>query len=126
VINYTTRPDWEEEVLALTGGTGADLAVDVAGPATLSKTLRATRFGGRIWLMGVPTGFGGQVDTGAILEKRITLQGIYVGPVTSLRAVVAGIEPVIDRVFPFAEADAAYQVLGAAGHVGKLLVRIGG
>jgi NADPH:quinone reductase-like Zn-dependent oxidoreductase len=77
--------------------------------------------------MGVLTGFGGQVDTGAILEKRITLQGIYVGPVASLRAVVAaGIEPVIDRVFPFAEADAAYQVLGAAGHVGKLLVRIGG
>jgi NADPH:quinone reductase-like Zn-dependent oxidoreductase len=77
--------------------------------------------------MGVLTGFGGQVDTGAILEKRITLQGIYVGPVASLRAVVAaGIEPVIDRVFPFAEADAAYQTLRAAGHVGQLVVRIGG
>jgi NADPH:quinone reductase-like Zn-dependent oxidoreductase len=126
VINYRARPDWEDEVLALTGGTGADLAVDVAGPATLSKTLRATRFGGRISLMGVLTGFGGQVDTGAILEKRITLQGIYVGPVATLRALVGtGIAPVIDRVFPFEEADAAYAALRAAGHVGKLVVKIG-
>ena len=126
VINYTARPDWEEEVLGLTGGIGADLAVDVAGPATLSKTLRATRFGGRISLMGVLTGFGGEVDTGAILEKRITLQGIYVGPVATLRALIAtGIKPEIDRVFPFEEADAAYQALRAAGHVGKLVVQIG-
>ncbi|WP_191059456.1 zinc-dependent alcohol dehydrogenase family protein [Geminicoccus harenae] len=125
-INYTARPDWEEEVLALTGGIGADLAVDVAGPATLSMTLRATRFGGRISLMGVLTGFGGEVDTAAILEKRITLQGIYVGPVATLRALVAtGIAPVIDRVFPFEAADEAYQALRAAGHVGKLVVKIG-
>ena len=126
LINYAARPDWEEEVLRLTGGIGADLAVDVAGPATLNKTLRATRFGGRISLMGVLTGFDGPVNTGAILEKRITLQGIYVGPVATLRALVnTGVVPEIDRVFPFEEADAAYAALRDAGHVGKLVVKIG-
>jgi NADPH:quinone reductase-like Zn-dependent oxidoreductase len=127
VINYTKRTDWEDEVLRFTGGVGADLAVDVAGPATLSKTLRATRYGGRVSLMGVLTGFSGPVDTAAILERRITLQGIYVGPVTTLRALVGtGIAPQIDRVFSFEEAAVAYETLRTAGHVGKLVVKIGG
>ena len=126
IINYTRQPDWDAAVLRLTGGIGADLAIDVAGPATINRTLKATRFGGRISLMGVLTGFDGPVDTGAILERRITLQGIYVGPVAMLRSLVAtGIEPVIDRVFPFEEAPAAYKALRAAGHVGKIVVRIG-
>jgi NADPH:quinone reductase-like Zn-dependent oxidoreductase len=126
VINYAERPDWEEEVLRLTGGVGVDLAVDVAGPATLSKTLRATRFGGRVSLMGVLTGFGGPVDTAAILERRITLQGIYVGPVASLRALIrTGIGAEIDQVFPFEDAAAAYEALRAAGHVGKIVIKIG-
>ncbi|MGY8605528.1 zinc-dependent alcohol dehydrogenase family protein [Gluconobacter cerinus] len=126
LINYRSVPDWENEVLRLTDGLGADLAVDVAGPATLNKTLKATRLGGRISLMGVLTGFEGPVDTGVLLEKRITLQGIYVGPVATLRALVkTNIAPQIDRVFPFEDAEAAYDALQAAGHFGKLVIRIG-
>lgn len=125
VINYRRTTAWEDEVLRLTDGAGADLAVDVAGPATLSQTLKATRFDGRISLMGVLTGFGGHIDTGAILEKRITLQGIYVGPVATLAALVkTGIKPQVDQVFPFAEAGAAYDSLRNAGHFGKLVVNI--
>ncbi|MEP7457687.1 NAD(P)-dependent alcohol dehydrogenase [Phyllobacterium sp. SB3] len=125
VINYRRTTAWEEEVLRLTDDVGADLAVDVVGPATLSQTLKATRFDGRISLMGVLTGFDGHIDTGAILEKRITLQGIYVGPVATLGALVkTGIKPQVDQVFPFAEAEAAYNSLRDAGHFGKLVVSI--
>ncbi|WP_162939845.1 NAD(P)-dependent alcohol dehydrogenase [Neorhizobium sp. NCHU2750] len=125
MINYRRTTAWEDEVLRLTDGVGADLAVDVAGPATLSQTLKATRFDGRISLMGVLTGFDGHIDTGAILEKRITLQGIYVGPVATLAALVrTGIKPQVDQVFPFAEAEAAYNALRDAGHFGKLVVNI--
>ncbi|MEJ5117493.1 NAD(P)-dependent alcohol dehydrogenase [Gluconobacter cerinus] len=126
LINYHSIPDWENEVLRLTDGVGTDLAVDVAGPATLNKTLKATRLGGRISLMGVLTGFEGPVDTGVLLEKRITLQGIYVGPVASLQALVkTNITPQIDRVFPFEDAEAAYDALRVAEHFGKLVIRIG-
>ncbi|WP_215766086.1 zinc-dependent alcohol dehydrogenase family protein [Gluconobacter cerinus] len=126
LINYRSIPDWENEVLRLTDGTGTDLAVDVAGPATLNKTLKATRLGGRISLMGVLTGFDGSVDTGVLLEKRITLQGIYVGPVATLQALVkTNIAPQVDRVFPFEDAEAAYSALQAADHFGKLVIRIG-
>lgn len=124
-INYRATPDWGAAVLGLTDGLGADLAVDVGGPGTLNATLRAVRHDGRISLMGVLTGFEGAIDTAAILRKRITLQGIYVGPVASLAALVrTGVRPVIDRVFGFAEAEAAYDTMAAAGHFGKLVIRI--
>jgi len=126
VINYRTTPEWQNEVLKLTDGIGADLAVDVGGPATLNKTLAATRFDGRISLMGVLTGFEGHIDTAVILSKRITLQGIYVGSVAMLAALVkTGIKPQVDQVFPFSEAEAAYDALRDAGHFGKLVIKIG-
>ncbi len=124
-INYRTQPDWAGEVLAQTGGLGADMAVDVGGPGTLNETLRAVRHGGRISLMGVLTGFDGPVNTAAILSKRITLQGIYVGSVEMLHALVqAAPKPVVDQVFAFGEAEAAYSVLAGAGHFGKLVIRV--
>lgn len=126
VVNYRTSPDWVGEVLDLTGGLGVDLAIDVAGPETLNDTLKATRHGGRISLMGVLTGFAGPIDTASILNKRITLQGIYVGSVAALRALCAtGIKPQVDEVFPFEKAEAAYESLRAAGHFGKLVIRVG-
>jgi NADPH:quinone reductase-like Zn-dependent oxidoreductase len=126
VINYNTTPEWQDEVLKLTDGIGADLTVDVGGPATLNKTLAATRFDGRISLMGVLTGFDGHIDTAVILSKRITLQGIYVGSVAMLAALVkTGIKPQVDQVFPFSEAEAAYDALRDAGHFGKLVIKIG-
>lgn len=126
VINYSRTPEWQDEVLKLTDGIGADLTVDVGGPATLNKTLAATRYDGRISLMGVLTGFNGQIDTAAILQKRITLQGIYVGSVAMLAALVkTGIKPQVDQVFPFSEAEAAYNALRDAGHFGKLVIKIG-
>ena len=109
----------------MTGGIGADLAVDTAGSATLNKTVQATRHGGRISLMGVLAGFDGRIDTGAILETRITLQGIYVGSVATLRGLVqAGIKPQVDRVFPFDQANAAYDALRKASHFGKVVIQI--
>ncbi|WP_425964547.1 zinc-binding dehydrogenase [Rhizobium nepotum] len=35
-----------------------------------------------------------------------------------------GIKPQVDQVFPFAEAEAAYNALRDAGHFGKLVVNI--
>ena len=124
-INYRMKPDWSEAVLTLTDGVGADLAIDVGGPGTLNSTLKAVRPDGRISLMGVLTGFGGEVDTASILRKRITLQGIYVGSVEMLGKLArTGVKPVIDKVFSFDEAETAYDGLAAAEHFGKLVITL--
>ena len=124
-INYRTEHDWSEAVLTLTDGVGADLAIDVGGPGTLNSTLKAVRPDGRISLMGVLTGFGGEVDTASILRKRITVQGIYVGSVEMLGKLArTGVKPVIDKVFSFKEAETAYDGLAAAEHFGKLVITL--
>ncbi|MBL8672779.1 MAG: NAD(P)-dependent alcohol dehydrogenase [Alphaproteobacteria bacterium] len=128
-INYKATPDWDQQVLALTGGVGADHVVEVGGAGTLPRSLQAVRFGGRVSLIGVLTGAQPLADPYPILRKSIVVQGIYVGSRAMQermhRAIVqAGIKPVIDRVFPFEEAPAAYRYMKAAGHFGKIVIRM--
>ena len=129
-INYRAEPDWEKRVLAVTGGRGVDLTLEVGGAGTLSKTLRATRYSGHVSLIGVLAGIAGDVQTGHILHKAITVRGIYVGS----RAMFADmnrtisqhqLKPVIDRVFPFESTPEALRHLESAQHFGKIVITIG-
>ena len=126
-INYRDKPDWAAAVLELTGGRGADHVIEVGGPGTLERSIAATRVGGRVALIGVLT--GGAVNPVMIMRKSLTVQGIYVGSRAMFEAMnraISGHElrPVIDRVFDFAEAPAAFHALRAAEHFGKLVVRL--
>jgi NADPH:quinone reductase-like Zn-dependent oxidoreductase len=126
-INYRTEPDWEKRVLGLTGG-GVDLTLEVGGAGTLSSTLRATRTGGEVSLIGVLTGADGEVKFGQILHKAITVHGIYVGSREMFadmnRAIsLHKIKPVIDRIFSFAEAPEAFRHLESGRHFGKIVIR---
>jgi NADPH:quinone reductase-like Zn-dependent oxidoreductase len=61
--------------------------------------------------------------------RGIALQGIYVGSRAMFLAMNRLIEqqqlrPVIDRVFPFEAAPEAYRHLEAAGHFGKVVIRV--
>ena len=126
-INYKTTPDWEKKVLELTGGEGVDLTLEVGGTGTLPRTLRATRYGGRVSLIGVLSGIAGDVPIGPILHKMLQINGIYVGShamFADLNRVLAQhrIEPVLDRVFDFAETPAAFQYFQKGLHFGKVCV----
>lgn len=129
IINYKKTPNWAEKVLELTGGRGADHAVDVGGPETLNHTLSAVRYAGSISLMGVLTGFSDKVDTVKILSKNIRIQGTYVGSVAMFERMNAAIEqnkmkPIIDSTFHFAQALDAYKHLESASHFGKIVIRV--
>lgn len=128
-VNYKTTPDWEEKVRELTGGVGVDHVVEVGGAGTLGKSLRAVRVHGRISLIGVLSG-GGQVNPMPILMKNVRVQGIYVGSRDMFEAMNRAIalhqlRPVVDRVFPFAEARDALRHLEGQGHFGKIVIRMG-
>ncbi len=128
-INYKTTPDWDRAVLDLTGGRGVDQVVEVGGPCTLEKSVAAVRVGGRISLIGILTGVAGAVAPTPVMRKSVCVQGIYVGSramFESMNRAIAtgGLKPVIDKVFPFEDARAAYHAMAAAGHVGKLVVRV--
>ncbi len=126
-INYRQHPAWEQRVLELTGGLGVDHVVEVGGAGTFEKSCAAARFGGNIWLIGVLTGFDAMVNPISVLIKSLCVQGIYVGNREMFEAMNAafsanGLQPVIDRQFPFADARAAFQCMQDAGHFGKLVI----
>ena len=102
-----------------------DHVVEVGGSGTLNQALQAVRPGGEVSLVGVLTGFGGDVNTGAILMKAINIRGVYVGSVSDLSAALrSGVRPVIDQVFPFERADEAFERLRSGQHRGKVAIQI--
>nr|WP_295371333.1 NAD(P)-dependent alcohol dehydrogenase [uncultured Sphingosinicella sp.] len=124
-INYRKEPEWGRRVAEIAGGRGVDKVVEVGGPDTLDQALEAVRPGGEIALVGVLTGFGGAVNTGAILMRAVTVRGVYVGSVADLRAALASnVRPVIDRTFSFDEAEAAFDHLASGRHRGKVAIRV--
>jgi NADPH:quinone reductase-like Zn-dependent oxidoreductase len=127
-INYKTTPDWDVAARNLTEGVGVDHVVEVGGAGTLPRSMKAVRLGGHIALIGVLTG-GGQVDPTPLLMRNIRLQGIYVGSRAMFEAMNRAIalhklKPVVDRVFPFDQAIAAYQHLEGGTHFGKVVIKV--
>jgi len=54
VIDYRATPDWDQEVMKLTGGRGADSAIEALGTQqTFEQSLRVLRPGGTLSSLGV-------------------------------------------------------------------------
>lgn len=129
-INYVTTPDWDKAARALTGGAGVDHVVEVGGAGTFEKSLRAVRPGGTVSVIGVLSGGAGAMPLTPILMQNLRVQGILVGHRQGFEALLRAfaqhtVRPVVDRVFPFDEAVAAYQYLKSGAHFGKVVVRVG-
>jgi len=127
LVNYRSRPDWEQAVLEHTDGRGADIVVEVGGVGTFDKSLASLRPGGRVCLIGVLTGVSGPVNTAAILRRHLRVHGIYVGSREMFeemnRAIaVSGIRPPVGSRFGFEEARPAYDHMLAGAHFGKVAI----
>ncbi|CAB3639278.1 zinc-dependent alcohol dehydrogenase family protein [Achromobacter pestifer] len=131
LINYRETPEWQDEVLRLTGGEGAHVVVEVGGEGTLARSVTAARMGGAVAVIGGVSGFASvPVAPLALIAGGKRLEGIFVGSRKMLEDVarfveVAGIKPVIDQVYGFDEARAAFEHLASGGHFGKIVIRVG-
>ena len=129
-INYKTTPDWDKAAIEFTGGVGVDHVVEVGGAATLTRSFGALRAGGKITLIGGLSGGATELNPGLIFSRRANVQGISVGSTQMFEAMNRAVEanaikPVIDKVFPFAEAKAAYHHMASGAHFGKIVIRVG-
>lgn len=130
VIDYTSEPQWGDAARRLTDDArGVDLVVEVGGPGTFDQSVAALRFGGTMSLLGVLTGIRGEINTYALFHKALRVAGVYVGSVSMFESLnracsVSGWKPVIDRVFPFAQAREAYEHLASARHFGKVVIAV--
>ena len=125
VINYAEQPDWGDVVLAATDGRGVDIVVEVGGPGTLPQSIRACAPGGHIALIGVLTGFAGDVPTVELMRKQQTLKGLIVGSREQQQDMVRALDlvswrPVIDSRYPLEQIADAFAHQQAAKHFGKI------
>lgn len=129
VINYKAVPEWGQKAKELTYGRGVDHVIEVGGPGTFMQSINACRIGGHVALIGVLTGFAGEVALPALFTNQIRLSGIFVGSRTDqqdmIRAITAnGLKPVIDRRFPFEEIVSAFWYYESQKHFGKVCLEL--
>lgn len=127
-INYRAFPDWQVRVHELTHKRGADHVVEVGGWGTFEKSLESVGYGGQVHMIGVLTGFEGKVNPWQIVAKSVRVRGLYVGSREMFEAMNRAIaqhqlEPVIDHVFEFADARAAFARMEGGEHLGKIVIR---
>lgn len=128
-LNHETD-DVVAAVKELTGG-GAHVVVDDVGDATWKRTLDAARPGGRIVVCGATSGANPPAGLHRVWWKQLSVLGSTMGTPEDFQAVydliAAGrARPVVDRVYPLAEARAAHERLEAGEQLGKIVLRIPG
>jgi NADPH:quinone reductase-like Zn-dependent oxidoreductase len=125
LINYRQFENWGDRTLEITGGKGVNVIVEVGGSGTLAQSVRAIAMGGHISLIGVLTGFEGQVPTVELFQKNAVISGITVGSRANQEDMVkaintTSIQPVIDRSFGLAELAEAFRLQESQQHFGKI------
>jgi len=127
-INYAENPDWGVKAAALAASGGVEHVVEVGGAGTLAQSFLAVGYGGEVALIGVLTRSGETAPHG-LMFKGASLRGIFVGSRVMAERLndfidAHAIKPVIDRVFPFAEARAAYDYQASPSLFGKVVISV--
>jgi NADPH:quinone reductase-like Zn-dependent oxidoreductase len=110
-------------------GGGAHVVVDHVGEATWRRSLDAARATGRVCVCGATTGPNPPANLHRIWWKQLTVFGSTMGSKEDFEAVYelvssGRVVPVVDEVFPLAEAAAAHERLEAGEQLGKIVLRI--
>jgi NADPH:quinone reductase len=138
-INYRTE-DFVEAVKAHTGGKGVDIVLDMVSGDYVPRNLRCLAEDGRHVTIAVLGGMKAEVNMAVIMSRRLTLTGSTLRPrsdafksaladeitATAWPLFTGGeLAPVMDKVFPLAEAAAAHARMEASEHIGKIVLEVG-
>ncbi len=115
------------ETMKLTGGRMADVVFEHVGTATLDASLRSLRPSGKVVICGSTTGPTAEIDLRYVFSRQLQLVGSKMGTQEELRRVTrlvaeGRLKPVVDKVFPLANARAAHEHLAAKKQFGKVVL----
>lgn len=129
-VNYRRYPEWHEEVLRLTDGLGVQHVIEIGGRGTLERALQSLGNGGHIALIGgLEGGFAESIPVGPLFARDGSVTSFHVGSRVDFEALNRfleghGIHPVIDRVFEFEDAPAAFDFFNNGDFMGKIVIRL--
>jgi len=134
--------DFVERVRAASGGSGADVILDIMGASYLDRNLQALAVDGRLVIIGMQGGVKAELNIGALISKRLRVLGTALrarpidGPhgksaivdavVDSVWPMIAAgtVRPVIGARFPIEQAAEAHRVLASGETFGKVLLTV--
>jgi NADPH2:quinone reductase len=135
-INYRTQ-DFVAEVKALTAGRGVDVVLDMVAGDYVARELDCLADDGRIVIIAVQGGIKSGFNAGDLLRRRLSISGSTLRPrPVAFKGVIAAalrqrawplieagrIRPVINRVFPAAQAAQAHALMESSQHIGKIVL----
>lgn len=131
VVNYRDTPGWSKPVREFTGGLGADIVVNTAGPGGAPESMRAAGLYGHIvQLVTTAPGVDSVSFPGdAWAQTMATVRRVFVGSRADLEHVVdlvatTGLKPVIDKVFAFDDMREAFRYYQSGVAFGKVIVSV--
>jgi NADPH:quinone reductase-like Zn-dependent oxidoreductase len=130
IINTNQTPAWEQQVLALTDGKGAQLVLDMGLTNSLRQSCTAAAFEGTVAIIGVVQEESNPLDIYTVMNKNLRVRGVETGSRAMFERMnqfltAHRIQPVIDSVFPVTDIHAALDRL-ATSPFGKVVVKMEG
>ncbi len=137
-VNYKEQ-DFFNEVMGVTADQGVDLILDPVGAAYLTQNLNLLRINGRLVIIGLLGGSTAEINLGAVLGKSLRVIGtrLRARPLTEKILITrefrerfwpmleeGRLQPVIDRVFPIEEAQAAHAHVRQNINTGKVVLQM--
>lgn len=127
-INSSITPEWEAEVLALTGGAGAQLVLDMGLSDSLRQSARAAAFEGTVAVIGVVQEQTNPLDIYTVMNKNLRVRGVETGSRAMFERMNRFMEqhrlhPVLDSVFELNQASQALDRL-TASPFGKVVLAV--
>lgn len=124
------QTDFGKQSRLLTNGRGVDIVIEHVGAATWDRSVRALASGGRLVTCGATTGPMASIDLRHLFARQLSLLGSYMGGKSELLEAAthffAGrLRPVVDAVFPLAEAATAHRRLEGKEQFGKIVLTVG-
>ncbi|OLC11308.1 MAG: hypothetical protein AUH41_00910 [Gemmatimonadetes bacterium 13_1_40CM_66_11] len=127
-LNHRTQKV-SQEVRALTNRRGVDIVVENVGAATWDESLRSLCRGGRLVICGATSGPQAGLDLRRLFWHHWSLLGSTMGNAAEYAEIVRRLgreqlRPVVDRVYPMAQARQAFERLAKGEQLGKVVVEV--
>lgn len=137
-INYKTT-DFVTEIQRLTDGQGVDVVLDFIGAPYFERNLSILKTKGRLLQVGLIGGSATEINLNTVMRNRLQIIGSVMRPQSTdekiaitqrfverwLPGLKSGVlQPIIDTVFPLAEAAQAHAYMEANRNFGKIILRV--
>ncbi|MDD5712713.1 MAG: NAD(P)H-quinone oxidoreductase [Smithellaceae bacterium] len=131
--------DFAEEIRKIVGDRGVDVVLDIVGAPYTQRNLDCLAMDGRLIQISIMQGSKVQIDLRQLMSRRLSISGSMMRPRTTMEKGRIAAElresvwpilnagrchPVIQKVFPLAEASEAHRLMESNLHIGKIMLKV--